>query len=73
MENKKWYAVDVMLTNRCSMKCEYCIENEYDNYHINTDNDNKEYKLEDVLLFLDKLLEYCVNTGEYYGIEIHYY
>ena len=43
MENKKWYAVDVMLTNRCSMKCEYCIENEYDNYHINTDNDNKEY------------------------------
>lgn len=71
MENKKWYAVDVMLTNRCSMKCEYCIENEYDNYHINTDNDNKEYKLEDVLLFLDKLLEYCVNTGEYYGIEIH--
>lgn len=71
IENKKWYAVDVMLTNRCSMKCEYCIENEYDNYHINTDNDNKEYKLEDVLLFLDKLLEYCVNTGEYYGIEIH--
>ena len=62
--NKKWYAVDVMLTNRCSMKCEYCIENEYDNYHISTENDDKEYKLEDVLQFLDKLLEYCVNTGE---------
>lgn len=70
-EEKKWYAVDVMLTNRCSMRCEYCIENEYDNYHINTENDNKEYKIEDVLKFLDNLLEYCLKTNEYYGIEIH--
>lgn len=69
--SKKWYAIDIMLTNRCNMRCKYCIENEYDDYHMNVVNDNKEYKLNDVLDFLDNLLTECLQTNEFFGLEIH--
>lgn len=63
---------EVIITNLCNFRCQYCIEHEYSNYHEDpVYNNSFRYNKEELYEFIDKILRSNFFKDNYDVLDIH--